>query len=128
MSNESERTFGTELRRIRREAGKTLEDIANIMKVSIPHVSDIERGRRSPPPRLMIAKILAVWNRLDALDELADLAMKFRGEFQRAPKNQSEHNVLVALERTLDNELQDADYTEIMKLLEQIKDRRKRDE
>lgn len=121
MANKPERTFGTELRRIRREEDKTLEDVANIMGVTIPHVSDIERGRRSPPPRPMIARILGEWDRLEELDGLGELAMRFRGEFQRAPKNASEHQVLVALERALDDNLSSAQYEQILKLLEEIR-------
>src|SRR5437868_5342685 len=104
MSEKQPKTFGTELRRIRRETDKTLEDVAIILDVSIPHVSDIERGRRSPPSRTAIANILRTWGRSEELDNLADLAMQFRGQFQRAPRNAAERRVLVGLERALDTE------------------------
>ena len=117
MSRRDEKTFGTELRRIRREENKTLENIAEVMKVSIPHVSDIERGRRSPPPRAMIARILESWGRLEDLDTLAELAMKYRGEFQRAPKSANERQVLVALERTLDSGPTEDDFKKLLEFL-----------
>jgi transcriptional regulator with XRE-family HTH domain len=123
MSTTPERTFGTEFRRIRRESQKTLEDVARIMGVSIPHVSDIERGRRSPPPRAMIAQILEQWGRAEELDSLSQLAMRYRGEFQRAPKNANEERVLVALERALDVDLSTAEYDQILRFLEDIRRR-----
>jgi transcriptional regulator with XRE-family HTH domain len=104
MEAKNQTTFGKELRRVRREENKTLEDVAEIMKVSIPHISDIERGRRSPPPRGMLAKILGEWGRLEELDTLAELAVDYRGSFERTPKNAAEKQVLVALDRALDNE------------------------
>ena len=40
--------FGEALRRARREAGKRLSDIANLLGVSVVYVSDVERGNRRP--------------------------------------------------------------------------------
>jgi transcriptional regulator with XRE-family HTH domain len=116
--------FGAELRRVRREKGKTLEDLAAIMGVSIPYVSDIERGQRSPPPRAVIAKVLTAWGCLDNLDYFAELAVQHRGEFQMAPKNADERRVLVALERTLEADLNTNQYEQIVELLKRIREGR----
>lgn len=40
--------FGEALRRARREAGKRLSDVADLLTVSIVYVSDVERGNRRP--------------------------------------------------------------------------------
>jgi transcriptional regulator with XRE-family HTH domain len=40
--------FGDLLRKLRREAGKTLGDVARELEVSIVYLSDIERGNRKP--------------------------------------------------------------------------------
>ena len=41
-------SFGDALRRNRRNAGKTLGDVAKLLGVSVVYVSDIERGNRRP--------------------------------------------------------------------------------
>ncbi len=40
--------FGNMLRRLRREADKTLGDVARKLNVSVPYLSDVERGNRRP--------------------------------------------------------------------------------
>jgi len=40
--------FGDLLRRLRRQADKTLGDVARKLGVSIPYLSDVERGNRKP--------------------------------------------------------------------------------
>ena len=47
LSSQPER-FGGALRRLRREAGRTLSDLASLLGVSIVYVSDVERGNRKP--------------------------------------------------------------------------------
>ena len=42
--------FGRKFRRWRKEAGLTMGDVARRLELSIPYISDIERGTR-PPPR-----------------------------------------------------------------------------
>ena len=49
--------FGTALRRHRREAGKTLGDLARLLGVSIVYISDVERGNRRPLSNERILKI-----------------------------------------------------------------------
>jgi len=40
--------FGEVLRRLRRETGKTLGEVARLLRVSTVYVSDVERGNRKP--------------------------------------------------------------------------------
>lgn len=40
--------FGEALRRARREAGKRLSDVADLLHVSVVYVSDVERSNRRP--------------------------------------------------------------------------------
>jgi transcriptional regulator with XRE-family HTH domain len=51
------RRFGEVLRQFRREANKTLGDIARLLDVSTVYVSDVERGNRKPFARGRILKI-----------------------------------------------------------------------
>lgn len=49
--------FGDALRRRRREAGKTLSNVADVLGVSIVYVSDVERGNRRPLDNDRIVKV-----------------------------------------------------------------------
>lgn len=50
-----ETKFGRLLRRKRQEAGKTMGDLAKFLDVSVPYISDVERGNRKafPEDRIM---------------------------------------------------------------------------
>lgn len=72
--------FGRLLRRRREEAGKTMGDLADLLQLSVPYLSDVERGRRAPfhPDRLReIARFL----RTD-FDELYEAALQSREAFE----------------------------------------------
>ncbi|MFI7540664.1 helix-turn-helix domain-containing protein [Actinoplanes sp. NPDC049599] len=43
--------IGTVLRRLRHQQGRTLQDVADAAGVSLPYLSEIERGARRRPPR-----------------------------------------------------------------------------
>jgi transcriptional regulator with XRE-family HTH domain len=49
--------FGEVLRRLRRESGKTLGEVARLLGVSAVYVSDVERGNRKPFTRGRILEI-----------------------------------------------------------------------
>lgn len=51
------RRFGEVLRQFRREADKTLGEVARLLDVSTVYVSDVERGNRKPFSRERILKI-----------------------------------------------------------------------
>jgi transcriptional regulator with XRE-family HTH domain len=47
------RTLGTEIRRLRTDAGLTLRDFAKRLEISAAYQSDIEHDRRRPPDPLL---------------------------------------------------------------------------
>lgn len=44
--------FGAWVRGVRQQRGLTLREVAAAYGVSVPYLSDIELGKRSPPPRV----------------------------------------------------------------------------
>jgi transcriptional regulator with XRE-family HTH domain len=82
--------LGDVLRRTRREQGRTLADVARVARVSMPYLSEVERGRKEASSEVLaaicdslgidLAELLAeVWH------ELADLRIR-RGRFERAER------------------------------------------
>nr|AJW65415.1 XRE family transcription regulator [Nocardiopsis sp. CMB-M0232] len=62
---------GATLRRIRLEQGRTLRDVADSAQVSLPYLSEIERGRKEPSSEVLAAIHRALGLRLiDLLDFL----------------------------------------------------------
>ena len=51
--------FGQVLREVRINAGKTQGDIASLLGISVPYVSDIEHGKRNPLSRERIEQVAA---------------------------------------------------------------------
>jgi transcriptional regulator with XRE-family HTH domain len=47
--------LGDVLRRIRREQGRTLADVARAAKVSMPYLSEVERGRKEASSEVLSA-------------------------------------------------------------------------
>lgn len=104
--------FGEVLRRVRKEAGKTLADVADILGVSISYVSDVERGRRDPWASERIHQ-LARGLGVDPAP-LLQAAATSRGAFQLAAKGVSPkaHAVGLSLMRRW-TELSDEQLQEI---------------
>ena len=48
MPNSARGGFGKLLRKTRKDAGKSMGDLARHLQVSVPYISDVERGNRSP--------------------------------------------------------------------------------
>ena len=72
--------FGKLLRKRREEANKTMGDLADFLGLSVPYLSDVERGRRAPfhPDRLhKISQFLKI-----DFDELYEAALKSREAFE----------------------------------------------
>ena len=82
-------TFGPRLREARRSAGKTLEDVASHLGVSIPYVSDIERGNRAPLSNAKIS-VVAAFLGTDA-EDLICAAAESRGSFDLDPLQSPMH-------------------------------------
>jgi transcriptional regulator with XRE-family HTH domain len=65
--------FGDLLRKLRRQADKTLGDLARLLGVSVVYVSDVERGNRKPFDNQRIIRIAKFLNAdPTALIEAAD--------------------------------------------------------
>jgi len=65
--------FGDLLRRLRRKEDKTLGDVARELGVSIPYLSDVERGNRKPFTTDRLIQLANFLNAdADALIEAAD--------------------------------------------------------
>jgi transcriptional regulator with XRE-family HTH domain len=61
--------IGEVLRRIRLEQGRTLADVARVARVSMPYLSEVERGRKEASSEVLAAICAAL--RIDLSDLLA---------------------------------------------------------
>jgi transcriptional regulator with XRE-family HTH domain len=67
------RVIGSVLRRIRQRQGRTLRDVAGDADVSVPYLSELERGRKEPSSEVLASICRALGLRLvDLLDEVRD--------------------------------------------------------
>jgi hypothetical protein len=64
--------IGERLRRIRREQGRTLSDVSLAARVSVPYLSEVERGRKEASSEVLAAICDALW--IDLSDLLAGVA------------------------------------------------------
>lgn len=69
--------IGMVLRRIRLGQNRTLRDVAEAARVSVPYLSEVERGRKEPSSELLAA----ICSALDL--ELTDLLSEVRFEIAR---------------------------------------------
>jgi len=63
-------TLGDILRRTRRKQGRTLADVARVAKVSMPYLSEVERGRKEASSEVLAAICDAL--RIELSDLLAE--------------------------------------------------------
>ena len=63
--------IGNVFRRLRRERGITLRELAELAQVSVPYLSEIERGRKEPSSEILAAICRAL--DLDLTDLLAEV-------------------------------------------------------
>jgi transcriptional regulator with XRE-family HTH domain len=73
-------TLGEVLRRTRREQGRTLADVARAAKVSMPYLSEVERGRKEASSEVLAAICDAL--RIELADVLIEVGRDLVG---RAP-------------------------------------------
>jgi transcriptional regulator with XRE-family HTH domain len=64
--------IGGRLRRTRREQGRTLSDVSRVARVSVPYLSEVERGRKEASSEVLAAICDALW--IDLSDLLAGVA------------------------------------------------------
>jgi transcriptional regulator with XRE-family HTH domain len=63
--------IGSVFRRLRRERGITLRELAELAQVSVPYLSEIERGRKEPSSEILAAICRALG--LELSDLLAEV-------------------------------------------------------
>ena len=63
--------IGNVFRRLRRERGITLRELAELAQVSVPYLSEIERGRKEPSSEILAAICRAL--ELELSDLLAEV-------------------------------------------------------
>src|SRR5215831_13277897 len=73
--------LGEVLRRTRLEQGRTLSDVAEAARVSMPYLSEVERGRKEASSEVLAAVCDAL--RIDLSDLLADVGRELAKD--RAP-------------------------------------------
>jgi transcriptional regulator with XRE-family HTH domain len=64
--------IGERLRRTRRDQGRTLADVSRAARVSVPYLSEVERGRKEASSEVLAAICDALW--MDLSDLLAGVA------------------------------------------------------
>ena len=81
--------IGMVLRRIRIGQGRTLRDVAESARVSVPYLSEVERGRKEPSSELLAAICAALNLQLaDLLDEVQHEITRARvAELMRTPRS-----------------------------------------
>lgn len=70
--------MGGVLRRIRLEQGRTLADVARAARVSMPYLSELERGRKEASSEILAAICAAL--RIDLSDLLAEVGRELAGQ------------------------------------------------
>lgn len=70
--------FGIKLRRLRRQYGMTMTDMARELNVSAAYLSQLEHGKRGQPSSVMIDRICAIfgliWDDAEKLKALAEVS------------------------------------------------------
>jgi transcriptional regulator with XRE-family HTH domain len=75
--------LGDVLRRTRLEQGRTLADVAKAARVSMPYLSELERGRKEASSEVLAAICDAL--EMDLSDLLADVGRELVGTRDRRP-------------------------------------------
>ncbi len=73
--------IGVRLRRTRRAQGRTLSDVSRAARVSVPYLSEVERGRKEASSEVLAAICEAL--RVNLADLLAGVAQDLAGERDR---------------------------------------------
>jgi transcriptional regulator with XRE-family HTH domain len=117
--------FGKELRRLRREAGLTLVDLATAASCSVVYVSQVERGDKPPPSPQHIKAMLTRIGCPEKVLSMTILAAQSRRAVEIGLRNKSpqEADMLIALARKSEaGEITDEVVKKILGLLDHHKD------
>lgn len=87
--------FGQALRQLRTEKGVKLRDLSEQIGVSLPYLSDVERGRRDPLSNSRIQKVAEILG-VNPLP-LLEVATKERGRIVIDLNGQDDHRVQAAI-------------------------------
>lgn len=96
-------------------AGRTLKDLADLLNVTVPYMSDIERGRRNPPSSQQIRQLSSYLGQPDACQRLEELAIESRGAIELRPQDEETSRLLVSLNRRLED--QSLDHEQVERIL-----------
>jgi transcriptional regulator with XRE-family HTH domain len=69
--------LGDVLRRMRQQQGRTLREVAETARVSVPYLSEVERGRKEASSEILAAVCLALGVSLRALLDLAGAELAY---------------------------------------------------
>lgn len=116
-----ERTFGSELRRLRRSHpdNVTLAHTAKEIGCTVSMMSAIENGHRNPPSPLAIRKLMVYLNVPERSEDMIRLATEFRGtvEFKLEPQRDAVKEMLLTLKRKSDDNTLTSDEVEQIRLI-----------
>lgn len=116
-------SFGEYLRSLRIEAEMTLGFAARAVGVSIPYWSDVETGRRNPFKKVVLKKVVTLFEGRVNETMLYELAERARAKvsipLERTSKRQAD---LVARFARVIEDLSDADVREVEAILRRSKD------
>lgn len=112
--------YGEELRQLRRVTGRTLANLADALGCSIAYMSDVERGRKNPPPAEATKKLLAALGKLEHLARMLTLAAQSRKSVEISVKDKPDDvtRMVAGLARSCDEGTMDEETArKIIRLL-----------
>lgn len=87
---DSHRVFGTFLRKMRLQKGVTLQQLAKVLGCSVPYLSDVEHGNRSPLTDERVKQVAKLFG-LD-VEDLQIKAAISRGKFKLPVRISTRHD------------------------------------
>jgi transcriptional regulator with XRE-family HTH domain len=120
--------FGERVRKLRRERGLMLKDMAAHLGVSSAYLSALERGERGKPTWALIQGVLQyfhiIWDEADELKQLADLSDP-RVKIDTASANPKATLLANRLAREIRN-LSESELEDMLAILDQAQSRDRR--
>ena len=96
-------TLGGVLRRARLEQGRTLADVARAARVSMPYLSEVERGRKEASSEVLAAVCETLRIELsDVLTEVGRDLAREHGRLLRFERPRSQHHISPPVHRSGD--------------------------
>lgn len=115
-----EQSFGCELFKLRSRRGKTQIEIAALSQLNKGYYSQIENGRRPPPPQSTVQRIGAALD-LDAaeLGALCDVALQVRSKTRYGTAYSNGHGQLVLTQGNVELQVGPAKLRRIEEILKE---------